>query len=358
MKKIANAVKSLLVLFALASCSGNNESNKDTPIENSGTVNVYMPSPAGLQTNLEKGFETAYQGIDMKVTSGTTGELLAKIEAEKNAPVCDVLILASWSDGLNNLSKLDLLSYEPKGSEKLSSGYKEASHKIYGTSASAVGVIYNTDRVKKEEIEKLDWTDYAVADKVRNVTLNGEMPSMSIPDPTKSGAAKDFFAGWLTSTNGAEGNYDDKTSSAYSTIQGWKNNGLTNGGGNKTVIANVEGSDLDILLAGVDYNAFADSKKGKHIGFYIPKSGSVINARPAMILSTGSNTENAKKVMDYLCSDEAQRLVSDAYLIPGNSSIKMNAARATVKEMDSLDWNLMKDKGTAIANNIVNILKA
>ncbi|MFR6329196.1 MAG: extracellular solute-binding protein [Eisenbergiella sp.] len=35
--------------------------------------------------------------------------------------------------------------------------------------------------------------------------------------------------------------------------------------------------------------------------------------RPAMILKTSQNTDNAKAFMDFLLSDEGQQLVCDAY---------------------------------------------
>lgn len=145
MKRFVKLLSIGLMSMSLFACGNENVDST----EEAKVVNVYMPSPAGLQTKLKEGFEAKYKNITMQVTSGTTGELLAKIEAEKNDPICDVLILASWSDGLNNLSKLNLLSYVPVGSENISSAFKEESNKIYGTSASAVGVIYNTDRVKK-----------------------------------------------------------------------------------------------------------------------------------------------------------------------------------------------------------------
>ncbi len=330
---------------------------------NSGVVNVYMPSPAGLQTKIEKGFEAAYQGIDMKVTSGTTGELLAKIEAEKNNPVCDVLILASWSDGLACLNKYNLTAYEPKDSDKLDARFKEDSHKIYGTSASSVGVMYNTDFIDKDKITKLNWSDFGNADKLKEITKGsqaGKMARAIIPDPTKSGAAKDFFAGMLT-TEYPDSDFTKADDKAYDLIQAWATTGdVKNAGGNKTAIAMVENGTKDILLAGVDYNAYTDRSK-KHVDIYFPEGGTVANARPAMIMASGKNQDNAKKVMDYLCSTEAQQLVADAYLLPGRTDVAAKSDRvslADTKEFANLDWNKMAQNGSNIAKTIVSIIKS
>ena len=59
-----------------------------------------MPSPAGLADKLAEGFY-ASTGIEVEQFQGTTGEILARLEAEKANPVADVVILASWSDGLS-----------------------------------------------------------------------------------------------------------------------------------------------------------------------------------------------------------------------------------------------------------------
>lgn len=335
-----------------ASANGNSPANSvsEKPAGEKRQVNVYMPSPSGLQTDIEKGFEKAYSDIDMVVTSGTTGELLAKIEAEKANPVCDVLILASWSDGISSLSNLDLMAYTPKDGDKIAPEFKEATNKIWGTSASAVGVLYNTDTVSKEKIEQLDWSDYASKEKLDSVLLEEGEAKMSIPDPTKSGACKDFLAGYVSSKGQEQANSD---------FQGWADNGLKNGGGNKTALADVESAKIDILVGGVDYNAYSDKSKGKSIDIYYPKGGTVVNARPAMIMNTTKHADEAKKVMDYLCTTEAQGFVADSYLLPGRKDVPANSNRLgydDINQFANLNWNDMAVNGTKIATDFVSKL--
>lgn len=64
-----------------------------------GVVTVYMPSPTGLNAKYVAQFEKQ-TGIKVKLFEGTTGKILARLEAEKSNPVADVVVLASWSDGL------------------------------------------------------------------------------------------------------------------------------------------------------------------------------------------------------------------------------------------------------------------
>ena len=350
MKKFA-LMLGLLSLVGLSAC-GTNDSNVGGDVGGDGNkptvdpvVNVYMPSPAGLQKSIEKGFEDANPGIDMVVTSGTTGELLAKIESEKANPVCDVLILASWSDGMSALTNpdLSLYAYEPENSDKIAASFKEDSHKIYGTSASAVGVIYNTDNVKLDDLKGKDWGDFA--------SWDSKTHPMAIPDPTLSGAAKDFVAGIVSHFGEEEG---------WKIMNGWASDGLTNGGKNGPAMTSVVSGENDLIIGGVDYNVYEEKKKGSPVDIYYPTSGTVVNARPAMILSSSKHLENAKKVMDYLCSDEGQKNVADAYLLPGRTDVSADSSRSSLKDipqLENLDWTDMAANGTDIATKLVNAIK-
>lgn len=82
---------------------------EETPVL-SGKVTVYMPSPAGLADKLATLF-TEKTGVEVEQFQGTTGEILARLEAEQVNPVADVVILASWSDGLSMKADDKLESY-------------------------------------------------------------------------------------------------------------------------------------------------------------------------------------------------------------------------------------------------------
>ena len=84
-----------------------------------GVVTVYMPSPTGLNAKYVAQFEKQ-TGIKVKLFEGTTGKILARLEAEKSNPVADVVVLASWSDGLAVKQSGILASYpNAKNAEKL-----------------------------------------------------------------------------------------------------------------------------------------------------------------------------------------------------------------------------------------------
>ena len=301
----------------------------------SGTVTVYMPSPKGLNEKYVAAFEEE-TGVKVDLFEGTTGEILARLEAEKDNPVADVVVLASWSDGLAMKKEGGLESYEAKDADKLYPEFLDADHQLFGTSASSVGVIYNTTIVENLDA---DWADFA------DEAYNGDI---AMPDPEKSGSAKDFLAGYFSE------NKDD-----WATWEAVANNGLTIPGANKAALEAVTTGEKGILLAGVDYNAYKSINDGEPLAIYYPKSGTVINPRPAMILSTAKNMDNAKAFVDFLISDKAQELVANAYLLPGRSDITTDKRTnvGDIPQFKNLDWDYMLENADDIAAKMNSLVK-
>ena len=286
----------------------------------SGKVTVYMPSPAGLADKLAAAF-TEKTGIQVEQFQGTTGEILARLETEEANPVADVVILASWSDGLSMKESGQIMSYMPADADKVNEGWIDEDNMLFGYSASAVGVIYNTTIYPELSA---DWADLAGADYTDDI---------AIPDPEKSGACKDFLAGMVTGLDNGE-----------EIMQSWADNGLTVPGANSAALESVTTGEKGILIAGVDYNAYSSMADGEPLAIYYPASGTVVNPRPAMIMNTAPNVDNAKAFIDFLFSDEAQQMVAEAYLLPGRSDIQCEE-RTNLADIPQLptDWTAMMD---------------
>ena len=300
----------------------------------SGKVVVYMPSPSGLNKKYVEGFQKK-TGVEVELYEGTTGEILARLEAEKDNPVADVVVLASWSDGLSMKQQDKIMAYTPYNADKMYDEWIDNDHTLFGTSASAVGVIYNTTIIDKLNVDWSELGDAKYADDI------------AIPDPQKSGSCKDFLAGYMCATN-----------SNWSAFDKMAKVGLFNAGANKAALSSVTTGEKAILVAGVDYNAYSSMVKGEPINIYYPKSGTVINPRPAMILKSSKNVDNAKAFVDYLLSDEAQNMVADAYLLPGRSDVKCTN-RTNVSEIPTMkvDWDWMMKNSDDIAKKLVDMCK-
>lgn len=307
----------------------NIQQNEDTQ-QLSGKVTVYMPSPAGLADKLAAAF-TEKTGVEVEQFQGTTGEILARLETEQANPVADVVILASWSDGLSMKEDGQIMSYTPVNADK--ANWIDEDSMLFGTSASAVGVIYNTTIYSELSA---DWADLAGADYKDNI---------AIPDPEKSGACKDFLAGFVTGVDGGE-----------DIMQSWADNGLTVPGANAAALEAVTTGEKGILIAGVDYNAYSSMNKGEPISIYYPATGTVVNPRPAMIMNTAPNVDNAKAFIDFLYSDEAQQMVADAYLLPGRSDVQCDN-RTNLADIPQLptEWDAMMDVASDTAAKLNEI---
>ena len=135
-------------------------------------------------------------------------------------------------------------------------------------------------------------------------------------------------------------------------------NGMIVPGANKAALEAVTTGEVGILVAGVDYNAYSSIKKGEPLAIYYPEGGTVVNPRPAMIMKTAPNMENAKAFVDYLLSDDAQKMVADAYLLPGRTDIEYDN-RATLSEIPQIpcDWEKMMEISDAAAQKINELCK-
>lgn len=328
MKRFALLGAAVFLALSLSACGGAENSAAPAAPKESSKVTVYMPSPAGLANKIAKGFE-AKTGIKVEQFQGTTGEILARLEAEKANPAADVVILASWSDGLSMKQQGALASYKPQNADKLVKEFADNDNQLVGYSASAVGVIYNTTVVPQLDA---DWTELA------DPKYQG---MLAIPDPEKSGACKDFLAGFVNRYG-------------WDALEGMAKNGMTVPGANKAALEAVTTGEKGILVAGVDYNAYSSMKKGEPLAIYYPKGGTIVNPRPAMIMKDAPDMANAQKFMDYLLSDEAQQMVADAYLIPGRSDVQAKGTPLADIPQIPAEW----DKMMAIASDTAAKLNA
>ena len=111
----------LVGMVALAGCGNSNATEKsvDSTTKASETtsaeeatiegkeITVYSAGPDGLSEKMKVAFEEK-TGVKVNLFQGTTGKILAKLEAEKGKPIADVLVLASLSsmDSLKQAGEL------------------------------------------------------------------------------------------------------------------------------------------------------------------------------------------------------------------------------------------------------------
>lgn len=327
-KKLTTLALAALLTLGAAGCGTQTQGGAEKTSDASGSGNkitVYMPSPAGLSDKLAKDYE-AKTGTKVEIFQGTTGEILARLEAEKANPAADVVVLASWSDGLALKDRGAVEAYTPKDADKIVPEWMDKDGLI-GYSASAVGVIYNKNVIPSLDA---DWADLGKPE------YQGKL---AIPDPEKSGACKDFIAGYVLA-NG------------WGALEAMAKNGMKVPGANKAALEAVTTGELPILVAGVDYNAYTAIKKGEPLAIYYPQGGTIVNPRPAMLMKDAPHKDAAKAFLDYLCSEDAQKLVAEAYLLPGRKGVEAKGMPLADIPRIRPDWTNMRSIASDAAKKL------
>src|SRR5689334_7329086 len=89
-------------------------------------ITVYAAGPENLAEPLAEGF-TKQTGIKVNLFQGTTGNVLARYESERNNPHADVVILASWPAAAALKAKGELVAYTSPGSKMVPAYLKDDS---------------------------------------------------------------------------------------------------------------------------------------------------------------------------------------------------------------------------------------
>lgn len=270
-------------------------------------VTVYTAGPASLIEKLAAGF-TEETGINVEFFQATTGQVMARIEAEAANPVVDVLISASWDTATDFAERDWLLPYASPNAETVPDFLKTETAVAQGVSALAIAWNPNSGTPKPAE-----WADLAKPEYKDLVNL---------PDPAQSGATFELVA-------------------ALEAQGGWKlfedlaANGAIVAGANAEALNPVLQGAKAAVFGAVDYISISGQQKGESIEVIFPASGTVIAPRPAMILNWSKNQEEAKRFIDYMLSDAGQTIVAAANLMPARADIPAN--RPLISDLNILE---------------------
>ncbi|QGZ65446.1 extracellular solute-binding protein [Paraburkholderia acidisoli] len=260
-------------------------------------LTVYTAGPGNLSKKLAQGFERK-TGIKVDLFQATTGKLMARVEAEASNPHADVLISASW-DTAQDLEKRGWLAqYTSPNAVHVPPMFKTPYYVAQGI--SALGIVWNT-RTGKPEPQ--DWSDLAAPAYRDQVTT---------PNPALSGASLDLLLGLQ----------DRLGESAWTLFDGLHKNGMVVLGPNAQAINPVLQGAKSAVFGAVDYVAYGAAATGESVKVIFPKSGTVIAPRPMMIFKSSKVQDEARAFIDYVLSDEGQKLVAAAWLMPARDDIE------------------------------------
>lgn len=280
----------------------------------------------------DKAVAQAFQkktGIQVKLVDDSTGNILAKMEAEKNNPHWDV----SWFDGDSSMQAMDnegilLRDWTPDDVSNYTDLGQSliAADKSYfptgTTAAAAIGV--NTKVLSPADYPK-DWDDLSSGKYKNNVAMD---------NPALSGPTYPYVAGMLSLRGETAGRQ------FFTSL---KKNGLKVFATNSTTLQALLKGQVKVVTI-QDSALIAAKVAGNPIDIVYPKSG--VSTLPSVIAicKESANRNAAKQFVDYVLSPEGQAVMlnvkngGDSYLNPVIRGVRANKARLEVQK-ENVKWN-------------------
>lgn len=275
------------------------------------TLVLYTSQPNEDAQQTVDAFKAANPGIEVEWVRDGTTKIMAKLQAEMEAgnPAPDVLLIADTVtlEALKRDGKL--AAYKSPEAANYDASLFDAEGFYYSTKLITTGIIYNTAAAMKPA----SWADLAKPEAKGLVTM---------PSPLTSGAAL-IHASSLTSTDGFGWDY-------YTEL---KANEALVSGGNGGVLKSVATGEKAYGMI-VDFMAIREKAKGAPVEFVFPSEGVSVVTEPVAILSTAKNVPAAQKFIDFLLSEEGQKLVVGQGYIPARNGVALPAGypdRASIK---------------------------
>ena len=253
-----------------------------------GDLVIYSPNSEGLLNATIPLFEEKY-GVNVELIQAGTGELVKRIQSEKNDPYADVLFGGSWSLMADNEDLWE--PYVSANDGNVVDAYKNTCGFITGNVLDGSVLIVNTDLIGDIKVEGYE--------DLLNPELKGKIATA---DPANSSSA---FA-QLTNMLLAMGGYEDDGAWDYV----------------KNLFANIDGKISE--SSGAVYKGVADGeyvvglsyedpcaqliKDGAPVKIVYPKEGTVYLPASATIIKGAKNMDNAKLFMDFILSEEVQNI--------------------------------------------------
>lgn len=339
----------------LAGCSGNAASSSSAASESgsssapgassasSGKLVLY--SAQGYDDAMAKAFQKK-TGIKVKLVDDSTGNILAKMEAEKNNPHWDV----AWFDGDSSMQAMDnegmlLQNWTPgdaSGFNSLGQSLVAQDKSYYPTGTTAAAAIGVNSKLLPAADYPKDWSDLLGAAYKSNVAMN---------DPALSGPTYPYIAGMLQLRGDGQGKQ------FYSSL---KANGLKVFSTNDTTLQSLLKGQVKAVT--IQDSALIKAKvAGNPIDIVYPASG--VSTLPSVIAicKNAADMDAAKQFVAYALSPEGQAVMlnvknggGDSYYNPVVNGVTADQPRLDAQK-NGIKWN--KADPIAAAKNM-NATKA
>ncbi|AYV27891.1 Putative 2-aminoethylphosphonate-binding periplasmic protein precursor [Streptomyces sp. ADI95-16] len=305
----------LALTTGLTACGGSSNAADSKGAEK--VVTVY--SADGLKSDKGDGWYdkvfaafTKKTGIEVKYVEGGSGEMVQRAVREKSNTQADVLItlppFIQQADGKGLLQ-----AYKPQGSDQVKGGDKAADGKWTSVVNNYFGFVHN----KKELPE---------APKTWEELLDGRFKGkLQYSTPGVAGDGTAVLVKAMHDFGGKE--------PAMEYLRKLQANNVGPSSSTSKLAPKTDKGELLVANGDVQMN-FAQSKSMPNLGIWFPakdgaKPTSFALPYAAGLVDKAPHTENGKKLLDYLLSEDAQKLVSEVGGgFPARSDVKPTDANA------------------------------
>jgi putative spermidine/putrescine transport system substrate-binding protein len=250
-------------------------------------------------------------GITVPPDNKNSGQALAQMLAEKASPVADFTYVGV-TFGIEARKQDIITPYKPAGWNDVPAGLKDADGYWTTIHSGTMGLMVNVDALRGKPVPH-SWQDLL---KPEYKGLIGYL------DPASAFVG---YVGAVAVNQALGGSLDNFTPGInfFKALQ--KNQPIVP---KQTSYARLLSGEIPILF-GYDFDAYrAKYKDHANVAFIIPSEGSVTVPYVVSLVKNGPNQANAKKVLDFLLSNEGQAIWANAYLRPVRASAISREAQA------------------------------
>ncbi len=269
-----------------------------TAFAQSGKLTLYTSQPDKDAQTTVNGFKKAYPGVEVEIFRSGTTEVMSKLAAEfaGGAPKADVLLIAD-AVSMEALKLQDrLMQYKEAKADGFLEGAIDPERYYFGSKLITTGIAYHTSA----KMKPTSWKDLAKPE------LKGQI---SMPSPLYSGAAA-IMVGAMSA----------RSDLGWSYFEALRANDTITVAGNGAVLKAVASGEKTYGVL-VDFMALNAKAKGSPIDFVFPVEGVPAVTEPVAILKTTANPAAAKAFVDFILSDDGQKLAVSQGYVPAKTSI-------------------------------------
>lgn len=289
MKSILNAALGASAALAVILCAAG---------ASAGSLTLYTSQPDADAAKTVEAFRKVHPDVDVQLYRSGTSDILSKLAAEfsAGAPQADVLLIADAVSMESLKAQKRLLAYPEAKVDGFPADTYDADRTYFGSKLITTGIAYNSAAADKPQ----HWSDLAKP---------GYKDMVVMPSPLYSGAAAYLLSGFTANSDLGWG-YFEKL----------KENGLLSVRGNGAVLKSVASGEKPYGIL-VDFMALNAKAKGSPVEFVFPPEGAPAVTEPVAIMSSTKNEADAKKFIDFILSDDGQKLALAQGYLPAKASV-------------------------------------